>query len=129
VSSLPVFLSIPSLISVYSLNVWSPTSIALGLLVSLVWDYVLAAQGKAPKYWFAFRFKYLLAAQLFLVVATINLTTFVEYKNEMKKLLGGYQSLVTNENNKELGPAPRVQTQKSSTKSEAKKDILSDPTK
>ncbi len=47
----------------------------------------------------------------------------------MKKLLGGYEALVANENNKDLGPAPRVHSQKVSTKTEVKKDILSDPTK
>lgn len=129
-SPIPVLFSIPSLIMIYKLNVWSSLPIAVGLLISLVWDYIFSAQGKAPKYWFAFRFKYLLAAQLFIVIATINLATFMEYKTDMTKLLGGYEALIKNENNKELGPAPRVHTQQSSVnKKDQKKDILSDPTK
>jgi hypothetical protein len=102
----------------------------VGLLVSLLWDYRLSSDNYTPKYWFSFKFKYLLAINFFLVLGVISLLTFQEYKVEMNKMLQGYEAMIQ----KELG-LPEVGTPKSNLPQESTpekqkiSDILADPTK
>jgi hypothetical protein len=116
---------------IYDLNIFSPTFVVCGMLFSLLFDYQLSGDGFAPKYWFGFKFKYLLGANLFFVLGIISLLTFKEYANDMNKMLQGYELMVEKELGITKAPTkPQDPTQKDSVKKEKSvSDILSDPTK